>query len=249
MKVGAFIPLCDDKWYSRDIALQAVLHQTRKPDMVYIIANSLDAQRYNMLVQKYRNRGYDGVKLFCWSSWNEHAFVSKIPSIAVSRQIILMLANMHKLDYIWMVDSDIEPPEDALERMLAVDAVAVSAVCYSNEDRCFNVPYVFQWEPPPGYEGIAVAHFVRDLPKKGILHSDKYYTGFGCVLLKNVPEIHDAGMFEMQSIQNNEAEDLRFWRVVREKGIYPAVICDLHCKHHREDGVIAPSWLAKKIST
>lgn len=236
MKIGVFIPICDSKIYSLDKILKAITNQTKKVDKIIIVADTKSPDLYKSFEDEYHL-----YTIYWHSNWVE----GKMNSIAFNRELIFMLAKIFMLDYFWMIDSDIEPPPDALERMLSLNENAVSAICWA-PGKAGDMPYVFYWDPPEELKKLGnPPHFVRNLPESGILKDHNYFVGFGCVLLKNLPIFHNVNIWKREY---DSGEDINFWWTLKkEYGIKPVIICDLHCKHHAKDGSISPSFL-KKVS-
>ena len=134
-------------------------------------------------------------------------------------------------DYLWWIDDDVVPPASALEKMLAHNVDAVTAVAFSTRsDGKILFPYpVTLKEAPNGEYSMHYAERFEEVDA----------CGGACLLVKREVYEHPALKAPYQHWMNEDGSlgmtcDFTFWRRAKAQGFKLFVDPTLHCSHFKD---------------
>ncbi|MBN1544767.1 glycosyltransferase family 2 protein [Candidatus Woesearchaeota archaeon] len=167
-----------------------------------------------------RLRGTGAIVLKC-----EEVFKHSIERITYGRNAVREYAIRKGYDYIWFVDTDVLPPQDALSRMISEGKDIVAGLCLVSvnvEGVTKILPNIYR----PGRGECLVPFPIGDVMNDDVIEIS--CAGFGCVLLSS--KVLEAVNFRF--FQGSMAgEDMAFFNDAREKGFRSFADNGVKCMH------------------
>ncbi len=129
MKVLVGIPTSSHKEYCLEEFSKGIKKLTYPNKEILLVDNSSN----NDYMKKINQQGFNAIK--------GPYFDSPVQRISASRNKIISKAIKESFDYIFFLDQDTIPPEDAIERFLRHNKKALCGVCFSRKKSLNNKPY------------------------------------------------------------------------------------------------------------
>lgn len=238
-KVLVGVPTYKYMKYCEEEFFEAIKNLSYSNYDVLIIENSEDDDYFNEL----KKCGFKVIK-------DKTSEKNKLLRLVSSRNLIIEYALKNNYDYILMMDSDVIPPKDIIERLLAHSKDIVSGL-YFNFMMDSGRPKIL----PVAWRGITEEEF-EEIKKVAVLpaivksHEDLKrhltpeeidtnellevrYPSNGCMLIsKNVFEKVRYGLLDMTGIKASTTEDVYFIKKAIELGFKAYCDTSLKCFHH-----------------
>lgn len=239
VKVLISTPLTDYKLYAVPTFLES-LEALEKPQgtRILFVAQTREPERYRVFEEH-------GEVVYWWldglpSSHGDLGAqgVDRVFPIVICRNQAILRARETGVDFLFYVDSDVVTPEDALMKLLRLDAPVASGVFFSRDARCPGIPYVFDHNQiPEDWQGIA-QHFVRDIPWGHVIEAES--VGAGCLLIRR--DLFSRLLFRPNRIPEDPrwgAEDVYYCFDAQRLGFGKVKVdTSIECGHVSEDGRI-----------